>query len=163
MLPVSVLIRDRPKPYLLDADLSVKEAADFLRGHRIGGAPVVRKSKLIGFMSERDIVFRVVAEGRDTSTTMVADIMSSPVTTADVNETVKDCEEKMQRAHVRHIPVLYEGQVVACLSLRDLVQSELRQAEVEVRCLSEYVQGTEYTHEAVPPPTPTSSQKTPKD
>jgi len=142
MLPVSVLIRDRPEPYLLDADLCVLDAARFLRKHRIGGAPVQRNGRLVGFASERDIVFRVVAEQRDPATTKVADIMSRPVLTANVGATVSECEQEMRRAHVRHLPIIHQGKVIACLSLRDLLQSELRQAEVEVRCLSEYVRGT---------------------
>ena len=142
MLPVSVLIRDRPEPYLLDADLSVTEAARFLREHRIGGAPIVRDGELVGFASERDIVFRVVAEKKDPDATKVADVMSSPVTTATAEDTVEECEKMMRSAHVRHLPILLDGKVVACLSLRDLLQTELHQAEVEVRCLSEYVRGT---------------------
>ena len=142
MLPVSVLIRDRPDPYLLDAKLTVMEAARFLRKHRIGGAPVLRDGHVVGFASERDIVFRVVAEKRDPVTTRVEDIMSEPVLTATVDATVEDCEQDMRRSHVRHLPILDHGKVIACLSLRDLLQTELRQAEVEVRCLSEYVRGS---------------------
>ena len=142
MLPVSVLIRNRPEPFLLDERLPVAKAASFLRRHRIGGAPVLRDGRLVGFVSERDIVYRMVAEGRDPDTTKVADVMTGPVITATVDETVEGCEEKMRRAHVRHLPILDEdANIVACLSLRDLLQTELQQAVFEVRCLTEYVQG----------------------
>ncbi len=142
MLPVSVLIRGRPAPYLLDASFTVAKAATFLEDHHIGGAPVLQDDELVGFASERDIVFRVVAAGRDHLTTTVADIMSKKITSATAEDTVEDCEQMMRRAHVRHLPILEKGKVVACLSLRDLLQSELRQAEVEVRSLTEYVRGT---------------------
>ncbi len=142
MLPVSVLIRNRPKPYLLDADLSVTRAAIFLRDYHIGGAPVIRDGQLVGFASERDIVFRVVAENKNPETTKICDIMSTVVTTATVLATVEECEHKMRDAHVRHLPILDKGVIVACISLRDVLQSELSQAEVEARCLSEYVRGT---------------------
>lgn len=141
MLPVSVLIQNRPQPYLLDARLTVTQAADYFREHCIGGAPVVKDGELVGFASERDIVFRVVAEGRDPDDTKVSDIMSTPVTTATPDSTLEECEEQMRAAHVRHMPILDGDKVVACISLRDLLQSELRQAEAEVRSLSEYVQG----------------------
>ena len=142
MLPVGVLIRDRPEPHLLDAELTVKEAASFLRDHRIGGAPVLQYGRMVGFLSERDIVFRVVAEGLDPSATKVAQVMSQPLTTASVDETIQECEQRMRRMHVRHLPILENRKLVGCLSLRDLLQSELRQAETEVRSLSEYIRGT---------------------
>lgn len=142
MLRVRVLIRDRPAPHVLDVGHSVAEAARFLRGHRIGGAPVVHRGRLVGFVSERDIVFRVVAEQLDPGMTTVADIMNTPVTTASIDDTVEACERMMRDAHVRHLPILdARGTVIDCLSLRDLLQTELRQAEIEVRCLTEYVQG----------------------
>ncbi|MCP3915725.1 MAG: CBS domain-containing protein [bacterium] len=142
MLPVSVLLRNRPEPYLLDAELSVAEAASFLRKYRIGGAPVLRDGELVGFASERDIVYRVVAEHRDLDATKVADVMSTPVVTATLDDTVEQCEQEMRRVHVRHMPVVDGGAVVACLSLRDLMKSELRQAENDVRSLTEYVHGS---------------------
>ena len=59
-----------------------------------------------------------------------------------MDESLESCEKLMRRAHVRHLPILDHGRVIACISLRDLLQTELRQAEVDVRCLTEYVQGT---------------------
>jgi len=102
----------------------------------------VRNGELVGFASERDIVFRVVADRRDPATTTVADIMSQHVATATVEATVEECELKMRQAHVRHLPILDQGKVVACISLRDVLRSELREAEGEVRSLNEYVRGT---------------------
>jgi CBS domain-containing protein len=141
MLPVSQLVQNRPAPYLMDAAFSTMEAARFLRKHRIGGAPVVRDGRLVGFCSERDIVFRVVAEQRDPMATRVADIMSVNLHTADISARVEECERRMRAAHVRHLPILDQGKVVACLSLRDLLQSEpeLKQAVLEVQCLEDYV------------------------
>lgn len=142
MLPVTQIIRNRPAPYLLEAAWSAKEASEFFCKNRIGGAPVLEDSKLVGFCSERDIVFRVVAAGLDAAKVRVADIMSKGVLTADISSRAEECERKMRAAHVRHLPVLENDKVVACLSLRDLLQSELKQSELEVKCLEEYVRGT---------------------
>ena len=139
MLPVSQLVQNRPDPYLLDADHSAVDAARFLREHRIGGAPVVQDGKLIGFCSERDIVFRIVAEERDAGQVKVADIMSRELVTADISARAEECERLMRAAHVRHLPILDHGRVVACISLRDLLQSELKAAELDVKCLEDYV------------------------
>jgi CBS domain-containing protein len=137
MLPVRVLIRNRPAPHFLGARATVTEAAKYLRQHEIGGAPVLDGDRLAGFLSERDIVFRVLADAKDPDTVTVGD-----VTTASIDATSGECERKMKRAHVRHLPILDRGKVVACISLRDILQSELRELLMEVHCLEEYVRGT---------------------
>ncbi len=142
MLPISTLIRNRPPVFLLDSTLSVLEAARYMRAHRIGGAPVMRDGHLAGYCSERDLVFRVLAEGRDAATTRVVDIMSEVVVSATVDATVEECEEKMRRAHIRHLPILDHGKVVTSISLRDLLSTELQSSELEVRWLKEYVHGS---------------------
>src|SRR5262249_22702118 len=106
MLPVSVLLRGRPPPHVLHPDASVAEAARYFCAHSFGGAPVLKDEKLVGFFSERDIVHRVIAEGRDPDATRVADVMSRKVTTATIECTIGECEKKMRRAHVRHLPIL---------------------------------------------------------
>jgi CBS domain-containing protein len=65
MLLVHQLLSGRPPPHLMSCDFTAREAATFLREKRIGGAPVVRDGQLIGFCSERDLVFRVLAQGLD--------------------------------------------------------------------------------------------------
>jgi CBS domain-containing protein len=142
MLPVSVLLRNRPPPHVLHPDVSILDAAKFFRDHKFGGAPVLDGAKLVGFCSERDIVHRVIAEGRDPAAATVADVMSKKVTTATIDCTIEECEKKMRRAHVRHLPILDHGTLVGCISLREVLRSELEEKELDVRCLDEYVRGT---------------------
>ena len=76
----------------------------------------MRDGKLVGFASERDIVFRVVAGRLDPLETKVADIMSSPVTTATMESGVEECEQIMRRSHVRHLPILDKGKIVVTVA-----------------------------------------------
>ncbi len=144
MSVVNTLIEHRAHPFLLKAETTALEAARFLRKHHIGGAPVVENGKLAGFCSERDLVFRVMAEKRDPEDTKVVEIMSRDVVSATPDSKVQECESLMQEAHVRHLPIVKDGEVVACLSLRDLIQSELAESETQVECLSEYIRGDVY-------------------
>ena len=141
---VNTLIEHRAHPFLLGAKMSALEAARYLRKHHIGGAPVVENGKLAGFCSERDLVFRVMAERRDPEETTVVEIMSRDVVSATPDSKVQECENLMYEAHVRHLPIVKDGEVVACLSLRDLIQSELKESETHVECLSEYIRGDVY-------------------
>ena len=139
MLLVSHLLKNRPAPHTLASEISVLEAARFLRAKRIGGAPVVEHGRLVGFCSERDLVYRLIAEGRDPDRTRVADVMSRDVITAEPDDSVQSCEEKLRQRHCRHLPVVERERVVGCLSMRDFLQSDLREKETELEHLSSYI------------------------
>ena len=139
MLLVRQLLQNRPAPHVLASEISVLEAARFLRSKRIGGAPVVEQGSLVGFCSERDLVVRLIAEGRDPDRTRVADVMTRDVITAELDDTIQLCEEKLRRRHCRHLPVIEKGRVVGCLSMRDFLQSDLREKEAELEQLSAYI------------------------
>ncbi len=141
MIQVAEIIVHRAPPFLLDADLSAVDASRFLRKHHIGGAPVIRDGRLVGFCSERDLVYRVMAEKRDPEGVRVEEIMSRDVLCGSPEDTVVKCEHAMREAHVRHLPIMKNGKVVACISLRDLLQSELGESKDEVHWLTDYVRG----------------------
>ncbi|MDP6410664.1 MAG: CBS domain-containing protein [Planctomycetota bacterium] len=141
MILVRHIIEGRPPAFVLAADASAAEAALFLEKHRIGGAPVVAGRELVGFCSERDIVFHVVAAGRDPVEVRVSQIMSTDVITATPDDKISECEDRMRERHVRHMPVLAGGEVIACVSLRDFLQAELRKSQSEVRSLEGFIRG----------------------
>jgi CBS domain-containing protein len=131
--------RARRATYLLDARLTAQQAAMYLQQHHIGGAPVLDHGDLVGFCSERDIVFKLVARRRDPDAVHVRDIMSRHLVTATIDDSVEHCESLMRRAHVRHLPILDDGRVVACISLRDTLRTELEDASFEIQWLIDYV------------------------
>jgi len=141
VIRVSHIIANRPQPYLLDAGMSVSEASYFLQKHHIGAAPVAKEGQLVGFCSERDIVYRVVAEERNPDETRVEEIMSTDVLYASPRDTVVQCETMMRQRHVRHLPIVENGRVVACISLRNLLRTELSEYKLEVEVLTEYIRG----------------------
>ncbi len=141
MIRVAEIISHRAPPFLLDAELNAAEAARFLRKHHIGGAPVIRDGRLVGFISERDIVYRVVAEKRDPEGVRIEEVMSRDVLYGHPEDTVAQCEHAMREAHVRHMPIVKDGKVLTCISLRDLLQSELSESKDEVDLLTDYIRG----------------------
>ena len=122
--------------------MTAAEASRFLLDKHIGGAPVTKGGQLVGFCSERDIVYRVVAAKRDPDATKVSQVMSADVLTASPDETAVGCEKRMRQRHVRHLPIVENGEVVACISLRNLLKSELEEYKMEVESLTEYIRGS---------------------
>ena len=139
MIQVAEIIEHRAPPFLLDAELNAVEASRFLRNHHIGGAPVIRGGRLVGFFSERDIVYRVVAEKQDPESLRIEEVMSRDVLCGSPEDSVVKCEHAMREAHVRHMPIVKDGKVVTCISLRDLLQSELSESKGEVDLLTDYI------------------------
>jgi len=135
MARVYDLVRDR-RVYTIDADKTVVEAARFMTEHNIGALPVVRNGELVGIFSERDIMNRVVAAGRNPGTATVAEVMTANPRAVDTEETVENCLFLMREFGFRHVPVCEGKAVKGLISLRDLLMRYVSQKEAEARKLA---------------------------
>jgi CBS domain-containing protein len=126
------LVSARPFESALDAARRMNEA-------QVGALVVLDGDVLVGIFSERDLMTRVVVAGRDPSATPVSAVMTRDVITADIDDRVDACEEKMRRAGCRHLPVLVGGCVVGMISMRDLLRDELEEERHEIRELRAYL------------------------
>lgn len=140
MHSVGDLIGNRPL-YAAKASWTVLEAARFLSEKQIGAAPVLDGDRLVGIFSERDLMTRVIAPGKDPDKTLVRDVMTAPIVTADAADSLQLCLRKMQQAKFRHLPVLRTGRLIGTLSLRELMQEDLAEKTTELRAMTEYIQG----------------------
>ena len=109
-----------PYPKAIDAEASVAEAAELMRGADVGDVIVVRAGRLCGILTDRDIVVRVVAPGQDPSVMRVGDICTTEVAVLAPDEDVGDAVARMREHHVRRLPVVVDGQPIGIFSLGDL-------------------------------------------
>ena len=117
------LVKDR-RVYSIDAARTVLEAARFMMEHNIGALPVVRNGELAGIFSERDIMNRVVAVGRNPAYTTVAEVMTPNPRAVPLDETMEECVFLMNEFGFRHLPIV-DGKVLKGLvSLRDVVMHQ---------------------------------------
>ncbi len=105
----------------------------------IGAVPVVHNGKLVGIFSERDLMRRVVAEGRDSRSTCVAEVMTDDPMTVSTTEDLANCMALMRRHGFRHLPVCHEGQLIGIVSLRDILLHDLDEKDDEVRMMRAYI------------------------
>ncbi len=108
-------------------DQSVLSVAQFMKFKNIGAVAVIRENALLGVISERDIMNKVVGPGLDPREILAAEIMSKDLTFASPEDTTSECLMKMRRAHCRHVPVVKEGHFFGLLSLRDVLGSDEEQ------------------------------------
>jgi len=102
-------------------DSGVQEAAGKMQALNVGPMPVCEGTKVVGMLTDRDIVVRVVAEGRDARTTKVRDVMTRDVVCCKDDADVKDVARLMKEHQIRHVIVLDGQQKLAgIVSLGDL-------------------------------------------
>jgi len=113
-----------PEPWVLwtvGPDESVLAAAQVMAETNIGFLVVLERGAIVGVLSERDCVRRVVLANRSPEATPVADIMVRNVVTVDLAHAFADCLRLMHQHSIRHLPVLDRGRPVAVISVRDLL------------------------------------------
>jgi len=104
---------------------TVAEAARLMREHKVGAVMVVEQGKLVGVFTERDALFRVVAESRDVQKTRLAEVMTRDPQTLGPTQTFSDALHIMHEGGFRHVPVVENGQPVGMISCRDALGPEL--------------------------------------
>lgn len=109
-----------PAPVSLRSGQSAAEAAEAMRDHGIGDVLVVDDGQLTGLITDRDIVVRAIADGRDPGQTAVADVCSAELITAGPNDDADIVVQRMRERGVRRIPVVDDGHPVGVLSIGDL-------------------------------------------
>ena len=125
-------MKDR-RVYSIDADSTVLEAARFMMEHSIGALPVLRNGDIVGIISERDVMNRVVAAARMPGTTKVAEVMTANPKSIHVDETIDNCLFLMREFGFRHLPITDGKQLKGLVSLRDILLRYVSQKEAEAR------------------------------
>jgi CBS domain-containing protein len=105
-------------------DASIQEAATLMAEHDVGALPVMAE-RLEGILTDRDIILRVVVDGRDPTQVRVRDIMSSRLFTCTADDTVETALRTMREHQVRRLPVLDgDEHVIGIVALSDLARAE---------------------------------------
>jgi CBS domain-containing protein len=94
---------------------------------------------LVGILSERDYARKVVVLGKNSRDTPVRDIMTAKVMTVSSNSTIEHCMEIMSVKHIRHLPVVDDGKVVAMVSVGDIVTTIINSQKEIIDNLYSYI------------------------
>jgi CBS domain-containing protein len=106
----------------LSPDASLKDAAKRMDDLNIGALPVRQGDRLVGIVTDRDIIIRSISAGMDPNITQVRDAMTSPVTCCFEDNTVEEVARIMGSLQIRRLPVLNRsGELVGLISLDDLI------------------------------------------
>ena len=106
----------------------------------IGAVPGLRDGLPVGVFSERDLMRRVVVEGRDAARTLVGEVMTTDPWTVSPQEDRETCRFLMRRHGFRHLPICEGQRLVGMVSLRDILLHDLSEKDDEVRMMRAYIQ-----------------------
>jgi len=101
------------------AKTTVSEAARLMKKTGVGAVMVVEDGKLVGVFTERDALFRVIAEGRDVQTTRLVDVMTRDPQTIHPDKPFAHALHIMYEGGFRHVPVVEDGRPIGMISTRD--------------------------------------------
>lgn len=132
MFTLRDLVKDR-KVHAIDAARTVLEAARFMMENNIGAVPVLRNGELAGIFSERDIMNRVVAAGRNPAYTAISEVMTANPRAVSMDESVEECMFIMHEFGFRHLPIVDGKELKGLVSLRDVVMRQAGELERQNR------------------------------
>jgi CBS domain-containing protein len=107
------------------AGTTVLEAAQLMKQRKVGAVLVIEDDRLVGIFTERDALFRVVAEGRDARHTQLSEVMTRSPQTLDPEKSFSEALHIMHQGGFRHVPVVEKGRAVGMISARDALGPEL--------------------------------------
>lgn len=119
---------------------TVMESIRTMAGAKVGSVLVVDGDRLLGIFSERDVMLRVVLEGRHPEYTTVEEVMTSSLLTISPETTGDGALRIMHQGHIRHLPVVdNNGRVLAVVSMRSLLQEKIEELNIQLDSLESYI------------------------
>ena len=108
----------------IDEEASVKEAAEIMNKLEISSVIATRDGKSIGIITERDLLKRIVAEGKNAKKTRVKDIMSSPLTVIKSDVQLDEAARLMFAKKIKKLPIIDQDKIIGLLSLTDIARCQ---------------------------------------
>ena len=130
------------KVVTLRPDATVATVIRMLKLESIGALVVSEDGeKILGIISERDVVRALVDHGGEVLKVRVAELMTRSVKTCTPDANIKDVMAEMTRSRVRHLPVVRDGKLCGIISIGDVVKNRLEELETETSVLRDYIVG----------------------
>ncbi len=141
-----ILLAKGSHVYTIDPDATLQDVVEELVQHNIGALVVRhrdpdRGEKILGIITERDILRRCAYSTGPLSEVRVSEVMSRNLITAQPDDTVAHALQLMTIHRVRHLPIVLDGQLVGIISIGDAVKAQLEHLMLENRFMKDYIQG----------------------
>ncbi len=127
--------------WCIEPDATVFDALQRMAEKEVGALVVTEGAQVVGLISEREYARKVVLEGRTSPTTLVKEIMITPVMYIHLDQAIEECMALMTEKRTRHLPVIEDGKLVGLISIGDIVKSIIADQRFLIEQLVRYVSG----------------------
>ena len=127
--------------FFVRPDVFIQQAVETFSELNVGALLVCEGERLIGILSERDCVRRVMAKGKSPTETLVRDVMTHNPTCVAPADTIEHCMAVMTQGRFRHLPVMRYARVLGVISMGDAVHAALNEKEHLIEDLAGYISG----------------------
>ena len=139
---VSNLLDSKGRDVLtVDPDTSVREAIEKMEDISAGTAVVMEGGAVVGMVSERDVIRKVVLRGQKIDKVKVRELMSTDLTTITPETSLDDCMQLITEKRIRHLPVLCNGSLCGIVSIGDVVKYLIVEKDFKIKNLETYISG----------------------
>ncbi|GAB3998662.1 CBS domain-containing protein [Spirosoma daeguense] len=130
--------------YSVSSDQTVLDALKVMADKNIGAVLVVDKGILTGIFSERDYARKIILKDRHSDDTLIADVMTANVITIAPEQSLDECMRTMSDKHIRHLPVMENGELMGIISINDVVSAIIGEQKTRIDSLESYISGSPY-------------------
>jgi CBS domain-containing protein len=127
--------------WCVEPDATVFDALQRMAEKEVGALVVTEGAQVVGLISEREYARKIVLQGRTSPTTLVREIMISPVVYIHLDEAIEECMALMTEKRTRHLPVIEDGKLVGLISIGDIVKSIIDDQQFIIQQLVRYISG----------------------
>ncbi len=120
------------------------KALEIMAEKDIGALLIIDKDELVGIFTERDYARKVILKGKSSIDTTVEELMTRKVFTVTTETSIDECMALMKAAQCRHMPVFEKKQIIAMVTMRDVMNELISEKEIKIRDLEHYIHGSAY-------------------
>ena len=133
-----------PQVWSISPEATVIEALQILAEKRIGALLVLKDDEIVGVVSERDFVRGIATERFCELERPVSEVMTYDVVTISPEDDIEDCMQVMTEEHIRHLPVVDNGELIGLVSIGDVVKAMITSREFTIEQLQKFIEGGGY-------------------
>ncbi len=125
--------------WTIGPDATVYDSISLMANKKVGALVVTEGNKVLGIITERDYVRKVILQGKASKNTSVHEIMTARVIYVQPDQKIEECMALMSEKNIRHLPVLEEGKLVGVISIRDVVKALISEKQFVIDQLTNYI------------------------
>ena len=125
----------------VDPDATIREAIEKMAEISAGTALIMEGGKVVGIISERDVIRKVLLKGKRLHEVCVREVMTTDLTTITPDTSLDDCMQLITNKRIRHLPVLRDGNLCGIVSIGDVVKYLIVEKDFKIKNLETYISG----------------------